>query len=259
MDVCDVAETIQETSKKRRKGVTNMAQYKSEVIKKAQINGSSYTNYTGKECAELKPGVDCKLFKASHPDANVSYKFYLKVCNEDFSLSFGRPQIDTCYTCEELSQLQKNHSKESRNRGVLREQKIALKITRFMNFTHSSDYKGTVQARDFTDGLVEHTFHIAHKRNTPVELLLTKAYSIGFLPMNEKKISDLRKFQPFLPDEEDIQVFYNELFAWPTIRTDSSTEHEMLDLKTRSACKTVHKLTRRTLLAGLLWRDVCVE
>ncbi|KAJ8889687.1 hypothetical protein PR048_009188 [Dryococelus australis] len=34
-----------------------------------------------------------RLFKASHPDANISYKFYLKVFNENFSLSFGVPRL----------------------------------------------------------------------------------------------------------------------------------------------------------------------
>ncbi|KAJ8874718.1 hypothetical protein PR048_025584 [Dryococelus australis] len=98
-----------------------------------------------------------------------------------------------------------------------------------MHFTHSSDYKGTVQARYLIDGLIEHMFHIAHKRNTPVELPLTKGRSNGFVPINEKIISDLRKFQPFLPYKEDVEVFYNDQFAWPIIRTDTSTEHEMLD------------------------------
>ncbi|KAJ8881814.1 hypothetical protein PR048_018300 [Dryococelus australis] len=53
-----------------------------------------------------------------------------------------------------------------------------------------------------------HRAHIphCHKRNTPVELPLTKASCNCFLPVNEKKMSDLRKFQPCLPDEEDFQA-----------------------------------------------------
>ncbi|KAJ8872404.1 hypothetical protein PR048_026008 [Dryococelus australis] len=74
---------------------------------------------------------------------------------------------------------------------------MALKIMRFMHFTQFSDYKGTVQARDFIDGLIEHMFHIAHKRNTPLELPLTKACSNGFLPINEKKCLTSKNFNHF--------------------------------------------------------------
>lgn len=44
-----------------------------------------------------------KLFKRKNPtNIDVNYKFYLKIFNECFDLSFGRPQVDTCCTCEEL-------------------------------------------------------------------------------------------------------------------------------------------------------------
>lgn len=44
-----------------------------------------------------------KLFKQKFPAIPISYKFYLKTFRENFSLSFGRPQVDTCCVCEELS------------------------------------------------------------------------------------------------------------------------------------------------------------
>lgn len=42
------------------------------------------------------------LFKEKHPDVDVKYNFYRKIFLESFSLRFGRPQVDTCCTCEEL-------------------------------------------------------------------------------------------------------------------------------------------------------------
>jgi hypothetical protein len=42
------------------------------------------------------------LYKEMYPDSKVSYKFYVKYLKDNFSLSFGQPQIDMCTTCEEL-------------------------------------------------------------------------------------------------------------------------------------------------------------
>ncbi|XP_046673727.1 uncharacterized protein LOC124362896 [Homalodisca vitripennis] len=46
--------------KKRKKGVINKDDYKSEVIKKARISGSAYTSYSGKSVPERAPGNSCK-------------------------------------------------------------------------------------------------------------------------------------------------------------------------------------------------------
>ncbi|XP_046666325.1 uncharacterized protein LOC124358073 [Homalodisca vitripennis] len=43
-----------------------------------------------------------KLFKQANPDIDIGYKFYLKIFKENFTLHFGRPQVDTCCTCEAL-------------------------------------------------------------------------------------------------------------------------------------------------------------
>lgn len=44
-----------------------------------------------------------RMFKEKHRDVHVDYKFYLKVFQEKFNFSFGRPQVDTCCQCEELN------------------------------------------------------------------------------------------------------------------------------------------------------------
>lgn len=43
-----------------------------------------------------------QCFQEKYPEVEVNYKFYLKIFKEQFSLSFGLPQVDTCCTCEEL-------------------------------------------------------------------------------------------------------------------------------------------------------------
>lgn len=42
------------------------------------------------------------IYQQKYPDYPVKYKFYLKYFQENFSLSFGRKQIDVCALCEEL-------------------------------------------------------------------------------------------------------------------------------------------------------------
>lgn len=64
------------------------------------------SHYSSKEIQYLSAELDVKkmfnLFKEKYPETNVKYEFYLKIFNERFSLRFGRPQIDTCCTCESL-------------------------------------------------------------------------------------------------------------------------------------------------------------
>ena len=48
------------------------------------------------------------LYEQKYPDYSVKYKFYSKYFQENFSLSFGRKQIDVCGLCEELKIKLKN-------------------------------------------------------------------------------------------------------------------------------------------------------
>lgn len=45
---------------KRKRGVRNTHEYKSETIKKARVAGKSYTNWKGKQVSAREPGTDCK-------------------------------------------------------------------------------------------------------------------------------------------------------------------------------------------------------
>lgn len=42
------------------------------------------------------------LFKKGNPNINVSFYFYHQYLRENFNYKFGRPQVDTCSTCEEI-------------------------------------------------------------------------------------------------------------------------------------------------------------
>ena len=49
-----------------------------------------------------------EMFMEKYPDSKVKYSFYLKYFHENFTYTFGRPQVDVCSACEELGQKIKN-------------------------------------------------------------------------------------------------------------------------------------------------------
>ncbi|KAL4718200.1 hypothetical protein ACJJTC_014059 [Scirpophaga incertulas] len=82
------------------------------------------THYAGKDIDYLDARLDVKkmhlMFNEKYPDLNVKYKFYLQYFNENFSLRFGRPQVDTCITCEELStKIKQSNLSENAKRSVV--------------------------------------------------------------------------------------------------------------------------------------------
>lgn len=65
------------------------------------------THYSGKEIEYLDARLDVRtmhsMFKKKYPEFKVTYAFYANYFRTTFSLRFGRPQIDTCIVCEELT------------------------------------------------------------------------------------------------------------------------------------------------------------
>lgn len=65
------------------------------------------SHYGNRDYHYLSEKLDIKkmheLFIIKYPESSVKYSFYRKIFKERFSLSFGRPQVDTCCTCEVLS------------------------------------------------------------------------------------------------------------------------------------------------------------
>lgn len=82
-----------------------------EVVRQVEEHIRSFpvknSHYGSRGYHYLNEKLDIKkmheLFLANHPESSVKYSFYRKIFKERFSLSFGKPQVDTCCTCEELS------------------------------------------------------------------------------------------------------------------------------------------------------------
>lgn len=65
------------------------------------------THYSNRDYYYLNSTLNVKimyeLFMEKYPDSKIKYSYYIKYFNENFSLHFGRPQVDTCITCETLN------------------------------------------------------------------------------------------------------------------------------------------------------------
>ena len=62
------------------------------------------------------------LFRDKYPDTKVSYSFYYNFFIENFNLRFGRPQVDTCCTCEELKlKIKSPHLHDAAKRSAVAE------------------------------------------------------------------------------------------------------------------------------------------
>lgn len=73
------------------------------------VKTSHYSNREYKYLdAELNVKIMYSLFKERYPNSPVKYSYYIKFFKENFDLHFGRPQVDVCNTCEDLSLKIKN-------------------------------------------------------------------------------------------------------------------------------------------------------
>lgn len=72
------------------------------------------SHYSGKEFNYLSNDLTVKkmyeCFLTKYPTSNIKYEYYNKYFRDNFNLSFGRPQVDTCCKCEDLSNKIKNKS-----------------------------------------------------------------------------------------------------------------------------------------------------
>lgn len=73
-------------------------------IKSFPVKLSHYANREVKYLnSQLNLKIMFNLFKEKHPEMKVSYPYYTRYFRENFSLRFGRPQVDVCSTCETLN------------------------------------------------------------------------------------------------------------------------------------------------------------
>lgn len=77
-----------------------------EHIKSFDVKEVHYSNNVLKKYlpATLDVKQMHKMFMEKFPDSKVKYSFYLKYFHENFTYTFGRPQVDVCSACEELGQ-----------------------------------------------------------------------------------------------------------------------------------------------------------
>ena len=62
------------------------------------------------------------MFKEKQPEAKCSYNFFLGYFKDNFTLRFGRPQIDSFCTCEELNlNLRSPHLSDAAKRNAAAE------------------------------------------------------------------------------------------------------------------------------------------
>ena len=113
-------------------------------------------------------------------------------------------------------------SNESLGRNIPRDQKIAFKISNFRHFIHSSEHDGIVVTKQYIDGLQTHSFRLRNSNKELISFPTRKAYPEGHIPINIKKMQDLRKLEKYLPDNEEVKDFYSEIFNLPTCEGDSN-------------------------------------
>lgn len=65
------------------------------------------SHYSGKEYKYLDSRLNVKImfemFETKYPETKIKYSYYYTFFRDNFTLKFGRPQIDTCVKCEELN------------------------------------------------------------------------------------------------------------------------------------------------------------
>lgn len=84
------------------------------------------SHYANREIKYLSSELNLKimydLFKAKFPDLKLSYPYYTRYFRENFSLRFGRPQVDVCGTCETLNnKIKDQHLNETAKRTAVAE------------------------------------------------------------------------------------------------------------------------------------------
>ena len=93
-------------------------------------------------------------------------------------------------------------------------------VSSYRHLIYRAENKGYVEAHEFIDGLVKKTFRLMKKDVSGFPT--SSAYS-SCVPLNSKKLNDLRKLLQYIPDKH--RPFYEKLLEWPT--TDMDNEEEL--------------------------------
>ena len=88
---------------------------------------------------------------------------------------------------------------------------MKFQISTYSHFIFHSDSPGIIEARPFIDGLTAFQFPLL-KGGCKADLPDKQAYS-GPVPINKKKLDDVKKILQYIPDEQ--KPFYNSICQWP--------------------------------------------
>lgn len=92
-------------------------------------------------------------------------------------------------------------------------------ISKYKYLEYCSSHRGYVTASEHINGLLKHMFLLQKNRVTP-SLPTTRAYTEK-IPINQKKMEDVRKIIQYIP--EDKKEFYENILTWPTTTTSDDT------------------------------------
>jgi len=105
-------------------------------------------------------------------------------------------------------------SQETKGRNVKKEDKVNFAISKYMEFRYSSQLKGIIEALPFIDGLCMSTFNVTSAKAKDVTFQIKNNYPSGQLPINIKKMEDLKKIMQYLPEKKNIQRFWTNIYSW---------------------------------------------
>ncbi|KAG8319689.1 hypothetical protein J6590_086482 [Homalodisca vitripennis] len=116
-------------------------------------------------------------------------------------------------------------SDETSGRGFPKDQRVPFKVSTYKQFNFSKTNQGRVVVKDFIDGLTTSSFTFKKNNDIP-QLLTVKAYLSGKVPINKKKIDDLKKLIPCTVGYESV---YSKIFQWPTTEAECNVDREFED------------------------------
>lgn len=119
-------------------------------------------------------------------------------------------------------------STRSFGKEVPKEEKVSFSINSYYEFSFYSEYMGVVFAKPYIGSIVEDRFLLSKILQRGSSSIVVPdpqnfpAYQ-GKIPINIKKIEDIKKLQQYIPDMH--KAFYNNICEWPTTTGEETEEN----------------------------------
>lgn len=120
-------------------------------------------------------------------------------------------------------------SVRSVGKAVPKEEKVSFAVNQFYEFSFNHAEPGVIVAKPYIDSIIEERFLLLktlQKDSLPLAIpypVNSPAYQ-GKIPINSKKIEDIKKLQQYIPDK--YKPFYDEICKWPTVNADEMPEED---------------------------------